>query len=175
MNRRGFTVIELMAAMAVGGMCLAILAGLGHTVLATAASQRTYIEDHERRMEGALWLREAIANAATGLEGSSPFVGTESSATFSTYLATARGWPEPVTVRLALEADGIWLRGSHVSVRVLPDARSLDVDYLGTLGASSPWLRGWNSAVDIPLALRLRVEQGGRLDTLVLRTYGSQS
>lgn len=175
MSRRGFTVIELMAAIAVGGICLAMLAGLGHTVLASVAGQRTHIENHERRMEGALWLREAVANAAAGLEVSSPFVGTESSATFSTFLTTARGWHEPVTVRLSLEADGIWLRGENVTVRVLPDARSLAVDYLGALGAGSPWLRGWNSAVDVPLALRLRIERSGRLDTLVLRTYGSQS
>jgi hypothetical protein len=113
------------------------------------------------------WLASAIGSIEVGREGAVPFDGRPHDATFSTYLFSERGWFERDVVTLEVSGRGLHARSIRKVVVLAAGASSLDIDYLLEPGLDSKWVSQWVSPVSAPLALRLRLATGGRVDTML--------
>lgn len=173
MRRSGFTMIELLVALAVGGLALTAGSALAGVAIDTVERQHSVIGRHTETVHGYLWLREAFANATAGQPGDAPFQGSAHTSRFSSSLPSARGWLEPTVVSLVLEDSNVVLLRRGRPEIVVRGASSLAIDYLGAFGADSPWFTGWQSPSTAPLAVRLRIGRTQGTDTLVIQTLRS--
>lgn len=173
MRRSGFTMIELLVALAIGGLALTAGSALAGMAIYTVERQQAVIGRHTATAHGYLWLREVFTNATVGQPGDMPFHGSAHTARFSTTLPSARGWSGRAVVTIELRDSNVVLQRRERSVIVVRGAGSLAIDYLGAFGADSPWFTGWQSPSTAPLAVRLRIGRTQGTDTLVIRTLRS--
>jgi prepilin-type N-terminal cleavage/methylation domain-containing protein len=190
--RRGFTLIELMVALVLGGLVVllahrtfGVASDLGHRV----AERR---EAHDRAMNGRRFLAQAFGSLEVGTVRNAGFRGLQDEVAFTTWLVDETGAPvrKQVTVRLDRSADdtGSVAASEAGAARLLalvalveggnalprdtlvlaPEVTGLALDYLLDLGADAAWVREWRSPVSAPLAVRLRVTgASGAVDTLL--------
>jgi len=158
MRRQGFTLIEVMVAMAVAG--LVILAA--HRIF-------TGVADAARAVEVARASLDRSANARRWLKGTflslePPFEGRANRASFTSWQLVPGGWFEPRATTLGQRgtrflgttgAESLWLADSVSDVAF---------DYLLDPGADTKWVREWISPVSAPLAVRLRIAGCGKRD-----------
>lgn len=165
---RGFTLLELMAALALTGLVLAaatrLLTQIGDSA---GALRRAGVASAEDR-NGMRLLRALASNAASGLDSSQRFSGSSAAASFATLCDVPGGWREPCRVRLELTTSGdssslvaswqevpalrLW-RGSYAALRYVEGTRGDAMIY-----------QEWRSSVSVPLAIVI----AARTDTVVL-------
>ncbi len=166
-GRGGFTLLEILVALTIAGT--AVL--LAHQVFATAARGAESLRSARRELDtasnGRRWLASAIGSIEVGRDGDVPFDGGPHAATFSTYLLSERGWFERGVVTLEVSDSGLHARASRRTVILATGVSALDMDYLLEPGLDSKWVSRWASPVSAPLALRLRLAFGGRVDTML--------
>jgi prepilin-type N-terminal cleavage/methylation domain-containing protein len=166
---RGFTLIEVLVALTLGGaLVLAAHAVFGGASDAAAAlTQRRTA--HDAQMAG----RAAISRAVASLDPASPgavgFDGSEHRMRFSTRERDARGRLVLRTLTVAMQDGRLIAAADTAVIAALPDVEEAAFDYLLTAGADARWVAGWHSPVSAPLAVRLRVQRtAGAVDTLLL-------
>jgi prepilin-type N-terminal cleavage/methylation domain-containing protein len=156
--RAGFTLVELLVAIAIGGLVVLTV----HRLFGASTDHARRLDAHRQRFERAAnarrWLADAFGSLDLGQGEPGPFLGGSNGVEFSTRLLTGRGCHEAERVGIAVR-DG-WLvarlRGGEV---LLADSlASAQFDYLVEYGESAPWLPGWRSVVNAPLAVRIRLE-----------------
>lgn len=169
-TRAGFTLVELLVALAIAGtvvvtarMLLEELATDGDALLA-----ETTETDSRANAERAL--RDLVLRLEVGTSEGRQFAGDESAARFSSWCDVPRGWLEPCTVTLAV--DG---RGSETAlVAALSTGEALvlrrgfstaRLQYLGDAARGGTWFRSWGKSITAPLAIRVVLDA----DTLLLR------
>jgi prepilin-type N-terminal cleavage/methylation domain-containing protein len=171
--RAGFTLVELLVAIAIGGLVVLTV----HRLFGTSTDHARRLDAHRQGFERAAnarrWLADAFGSLDVGQGEPGPFLGGSNGVEFSTWLLTGRGWHEAERVGLAVR-DGrliARLRGGEV---VLADSvASAEFEYLVEYGESAPWLPGWRSVANAPLAVRIRLERasaragGTTVDTLL--------
>lgn len=165
----GFTLIEVMVALAIGGL-----------VVLTAERLFTGVADGGRVLEQARdridrnanahrWLEATFLSLAVGDSGAGPFDGQTSRLRFTAWQLTSGGWFEPRQIELGA-------RGGRFQAAVSPGAmldladrvREVAFDYLLEPGADTRWVGQWVSPVSAPLAVRIRITRAGALvDTLL--------
>ncbi len=172
MTRRqgGFTMIELLVALLLTGVVVALAHGVftavGDGTRTLVASRQTL----DREQNAARWLAGAWGSLEVG-GAAGGFTGHPAQADFTTWLPTAGGWAVRRRVRLGL-AQGAWVADTGGGALVLADAvQSVAYDYLLTPGAASRWVGDWVSPTSAPLAVRVRVRRapcrGACVDTLL--------
>ena len=171
MRRSGFTLIEVLAALAVGGvvvllahqLCVGVLASTQRLEKARAALDRTA---NARR-----WLTEAFCSLAVG-EKSEGFAGGAAAVHFGTWLLTASRGFAPATIDLGARAGRLVASvGGGDSVVLADSVARVEFDYLVDPGANARWGREWVSRMSAPLAVRMRLIHVGdpaSVDTLLL-------
>jgi prepilin-type N-terminal cleavage/methylation domain-containing protein len=186
-RHRGFTLIEVLIALAIGGMVLlgahALLTALAdeeHRISATAAVT-------DAAANGERLLRALVGQIEVGTDESAPFEGTPAAARFTTWCEVPAGWQERCAVTLAIESaagdslandlhDGAthFSRAARALVARFADGRAVVLDravepdglrYLESAAHGGHWFRVWGAGITAPLALGVL---RGR-DTLIVR------
>lgn len=185
-NADGFTLVELLVAIALTGLVVL----LAHTLLAEVTSAARRVDDvaaaADRAGNRRLWLLRAFESielngaAGVGFRGTSNTTadGEADRVAFPTRVRAGNG-QALVLLRLWLNADGrvlAELRRQPGASSSAPDTlvlaegiRALGLDYLLDYGADARWVQEWSSPTGPPLAARLRLRRvGGSADTLLL-------
>lgn len=164
-SRSGFTLIELMVALAISGVVV-LLADRALASVADGATQLAAARTElDRSMNARRWLIEAFGSLDAGI-GSGGFTGRPDRVEFAASQRVPQGWLETRQIVL-------WRAGDSLVAKVGPQqlaghVRSLDCDYLLDPGATAAWVREWISPVSAPLAVRLRIGYQDHADTLLL-------
>ena len=174
-NRRrgGFTLVELIAALVVGGI-----------VIVGARSILTTLADHTDRVTGVAADLDRVANGerilralAGGVEiattPGSGFGGEAREASFTTWCDAAGGWQERCRVRLVVApADSIGQRHMLAAIvaggdgiPLLNTPSPMQLLYLGDAANGGTWYSMWARGLSIPLAIGIATVD----DTLIVR------
>jgi len=165
---RGFTLIEVVVALAVSGLVVL----MAHRVLASVADgvagvtqARTALD---REQNGRRLLASLLGSLYVENSPGNDFSGDSDRLTFSTWAADAEG--RMVRSRVTIEGRGPQLvvqRSSAAKLILLDDVLFLDCDYLLEYGAAEHWARRWFSSATAPAAVRLRLARRTATDTLL--------
>ncbi|PYP75100.1 MAG: hypothetical protein DMD25_13800 [Gemmatimonadetes bacterium] len=161
-GRRGFTLIEVVVALAIGAAVLLV----AHELFAGVADRgRTLIAARtalDRAVNARRWLAATFLSLDVGTDGAGGFDGRPDHAAFSTWLLTPNGWFERRQVTLSAEQG--YLRAAVIpgtAIALADSVTDLQLDYLLEPGAESRWVREWVSPVSAPVAVRMRVTNAG--------------
>lgn len=176
---RGFTLIEVMVALAVGGVVVLLTHRLfiGVADGAQRLTEARVVLDHDANARR--WLMEAFGSLDVG--NGADFAGHANQVHFAAWLRTAEGWLTREPIELGVHGNRVVARlGSDDSLVLADSVRRLGLDYLlepgeGTgapsemPGEQASFVREWISPVSAPLAVRLRILYAtGKTDTLLL-------
>ena len=157
---QGFTLLEIIVALAIAGLLLLAVHGLFGVAIEQARRIERARSEFDRRENAIRWLAEAFASADVGRVEPGPFIGNPGDAEFTCRPLTGSGWHEPTRVTLRV--------ANHELLAGLPDGQAItladgvggvELDYLIESGETAPWLRRWASEVNAPLAVRLRLRR----------------
>lgn len=175
MRSRGFTLLEIVIALVVGGMAVsaaaALLTGLGERAdQVRAAGARVDRDANAERLLQGLWSNLRLsADSMTA-------AGDSMAATFQTWCETVEGWLRPCHARLAVERQGQAFQfvltltaGETRTIRLWDGDRGpAGIRYLRDAAHGGSWTAEWTGIVP-PQALAAIV--GPRPDTLVFPTW----
>jgi prepilin-type N-terminal cleavage/methylation domain-containing protein len=171
--RGGFTLIELMLALALAGLVfIGILLLLNQLSDARSRfAQEAFRSDS--RANGARVLRTLIERAVPRNDLVDHFVGDESEVEFASWCDVAAGWTEPCRVRLSVtqSPDSGVIRADLSTGEKLQLAGwsgSVEFRYFAAVAGADQWIRAWTSNVTVPAAFG--VVNGS--DTVVVRAGG---
>ncbi|HEU4648242.1 MAG TPA: prepilin-type N-terminal cleavage/methylation domain-containing protein [Gemmatimonadales bacterium] len=156
---RGFTLVEVLVALAISGpMLLAVQQLFAATVeqshrLVQAGARAA------RAANAARWLADAVGALEVGEGRPGAFVGTQDRVSFSTWLTNERGWSAAQRIEIVTDHGRLIARLAEQEIILADSVADARFDYLLERGESAPWLPGWTSAVTAPLAVRLRLQR----------------
>jgi prepilin-type N-terminal cleavage/methylation domain-containing protein len=168
--RRGFTLLELVVALAAGALLLVSAMQLGRSIALTSRALRSQSAERMERVIAIGWLRARLTTADLP-SPATPFIGREHDIEFGVSRALSRSG-NGIRRRLEVDSGALMITSTdRARQKLLPSVRKLTVDYLYERGRTSPWLPTWTSSSTLPAALRLRLErddESQRVDTLVV-------
>jgi len=166
MSRDGFTLVEVLVALTLAALGVAIAAGMVASSTDALDVMRAESQRVETEAEGLLWMGDALLGAVPLAAAGNEFRGTSDSLRFHSTLPVPGGWTEPTSVEVVFERGRMKLRTSGLTFEFADSMRLSAFDYLERLGSTSPWLSRWESATAAPIAVRWRREaDGGKADT----------
>jgi len=176
----GFTLIEIMVAIAIGGIVLlgarSLLEALADEEHHIAREAATY----DARANGERMLRSLVGRMEVGTTESGPFAGDPAETSFTTWCDVPAGWQERCEVTIAFEGEGT---GPALVAR-LPGGQRLilregfragALRYLNSASSGGQWFQQWGKGITAPLAIGILLERDtgavGPLivDTLIVR------
>jgi prepilin-type N-terminal cleavage/methylation domain-containing protein len=179
-ERSGFTLIEVIIALSIGGLVL-LMAGRFLSPLTDAAERIRLIDltaGREARVRR--WLQVAFSSLDADERGVGFFDGQATQLVFRARLLTPRGWFEPTSVQLYLESNYLMARlGNGRQLQLLGSVQDAQLDYLAEPGEFPRWGAAWGGATTAPAAVRLRLmwkpDKVGPMitDTLTFRVKGA--
>ncbi len=165
--RRGFTLVELIIALAIGGM-----------VVMTGARLFGELTDGVRRIDDARMQLDREANAHRMLAhdvGSMDvsasghgFSGRHDVVAFSTWDTRARPWPTLRDVMLRTASRRLVRIANQDTLTVFFNVDSVSLDYLLHAGAAESWTHQWISPSSAPVCIRMRLWRSETVDTILL-------
>jgi len=167
--RRGFTLVEVTAALAVGALVVLLAYRVYGGVLDGAARLLAAQQTLDRSANARRLLTALVAGVEVGMVPGGDFRGSPERVTFTTWTTNSRGWPERRRVSVfagdgVLRVQGLAPEPPHLADSV----EALGIDYLLDFGAAERWGQAWTSEVSAPVALRLRITRPSGTDTLLL-------
>lgn len=178
-DRRGFTLLEVIVAIAVGSLVvLGARAMLGAVSDGADATRRTArAADRAANAEGVI--RRLVADLEVGTGPSTHFAGDSTEARFSTWCPVAGGWSERCRTTLTIEAgaDGTTLSATlssgtdanHERLELRSGLDHAQLLYLSDASLGGRWFRVWGEGIRAPLAIGLVTDSAGQADTTILR------
>jgi prepilin-type N-terminal cleavage/methylation domain-containing protein len=155
-SRRGFTLIEIMAALVIGGITLATIVQVIVLLLASAKELTTLAADHEARMTAHHRIRSVLGSIQQPV-GTKWFRGTRDEAEFTGALRTSADGFRTSTVRLSVHGGRLTALAPDDGEYVLTAADSVAFEYLAGHGLNAPFLPAWSSSSEPPVAIRVRL------------------
>ncbi|MEO8139366.1 MAG: prepilin-type N-terminal cleavage/methylation domain-containing protein [Gemmatimonadota bacterium] len=157
MTRRGFTLIEVLVALALGGMVLL----MAHRIFGAAADAMHALgrsrEALDREQNGARWLTLAFENLDVA-DSAGGFDGRPDHVRFQSWQLVPAGWFAHQGVELGAVGGSLIARaGTQRPITLADSVVGAEFDYLLEPGAHTSWVRTWISPLSAPLAVRLRV------------------
>lgn len=163
-NTRGFTVVELVVALAIAGLVLLIaraaMTTLADATLTTVARQ----EDATAKANAHRLLASVVGSIDVTSPGSQGFLGAADGFEATSWVRNAAGGFAMRRVFVRAAGGILHLGTTLLDTGVI----GLHADYLLVPGASATWSRSWNSRTAPPVAIRLRIEHTHSTDTLLL-------
>lgn len=157
-RRHGFTLVEVMVAMAIAGVVILaahrIFTGVADGARAVATARASL----DRSANARRWLK------ATFLSLDPPFEGRANRAAFSAWQLVPGGWFEQTPTQLVQEGSDFLATTVAGRLQLAGGVSDVAFDYLLDPGADTKWVREWISPVSAPLAVRLRIGGCGRHD-----------
>lgn len=168
-DRRGFTLIEVLLALAIGAMIVSV----AYRLFAGTADGARRVQEARLALDRAHNARRLLVQLVGSLDighlGAGGFDGEPERVTFSTWFVDAKGWPEARRVTLERSGDALVVTGvAPAPIQFVDSLARAEFDYLLDYGADAAWVRTWKSPVSAPLAIRVRIERADGVDTLLL-------
>jgi prepilin-type N-terminal cleavage/methylation domain-containing protein len=171
-GRHGFTLVELLVALAIGVFVVvgarALLDGLAAQATRVAAATRETDAD----ANGERLLRALVGHLEIPAEvgSTSTFGGDERSVHFSSWCEMPRGWQERCRVRLDVEhtPDGIAVVAGLSTGETLALKHGQHTEgfrYLVNAGLGGSWVYRWGDGLSAPLAIGILIDG----DTMIVR------
>jgi len=157
-RRLGFTLIEVMVALAIAGIVIVAAHRIFTGVADGARALATARASLDRSANARRWLK------ATFLSLEPPFEGRASRASFTSWQLVPGGWFEPQSTQLAQHGSRVLGVTEADTLQLADSVSDVAFDYLLDPGAETKWVREWISPVSAPLAVRLRIAGCGRRD-----------
>ena len=160
MRRNGFTLIEVLVALTIGGVVLLaaerIFAGVGDgsRQLVVAREQLDRVANSRR------WLKSTFLSLEVGQAAGEGFEGRAGRVRFTSWQMTSGGWFTRQSTDLALDGSHWVATVGGFPMTLRDSVTEVAFDYLLDPGADSHWVREWISPVSAPLAVRIRVKRG---------------
>ena len=165
----GFTLLEVVVALALAGLVALLAVRLYGGLLDAAARVETSRERLDRWANGRRLLIQLVGSIEVGLDKATVFRGEPHGASFTAWLPDARGWPAQRAVTLTADSGRLVARGlGERSLPLADGVTALDFDYLLAQGADARWMRAFIAEFSAPLAIRMRIAARGVADTLIL-------
>jgi prepilin-type N-terminal cleavage/methylation domain-containing protein len=157
-RREGFTLIEVIVAVAVAGIVVLaahrIFTGVADGAKAVTVARQSL----DRSVNARRWLK------ATLLSLDPPFEGRVNRASFTSWQLVPGGWFEQQSTQLLLQNGDFLGTAGGETLHLADGGTDVAFDYLLDPGADTKWVREWISPVSAPLAVRLRIAGCGRQD-----------
>jgi len=172
--RQGFTLIELIVALALGGM---ILVG-AHQVLGSLQDETRALAirsaDIETSANGLRLLRAVAGRVEVGTPEAVAFAGTPIEARFTSWCEVPAGWLERCIVVLAVDTvRGVPTLIARIDnapvIGLVPNVSYGALRYLNSAANGGQWFRAWSTGISAPLALGVIRSRDGHADTLIVR------
>ena len=164
---RGFTLIEVLVALLVGSLLVLLAQRIFAGVADAASAAGRARQSADRAANGRRMLSRLFGSARIGTPGT-VFDGDHDRVTLSAWWSEARGWAVARRCRLALDGPRLVIADLETEPVVLADSvDAVAFDYLPVRGERAPWLTRFQSQLLLPLAVRLRLARGERVDTFV--------
>lgn len=158
MRRRGFTLVEVLVAVAIAGIVMLaahqIFTGVADGAKAVAAAR----ESLDRGANSRRWLK------ATFLSLEPPFEGRMNRMSFTSWQLVPGGWFEQRPTQLLQEGNRFLAASGAEPLQLGDGVSNVTFDYLLDPGADTRWVREWVSPVSAPLAVRVRIAGCGKRD-----------
>jgi prepilin-type N-terminal cleavage/methylation domain-containing protein len=159
-NHRGFTLIEILVAVTIGG--LAVL--LAHQIFAAVIDRGQALVHArlvlDREVNARRWLEAAFLSLDVSVDSAGGFEGRPNRVRFASWLRTPDGWFERRAVVLGRERSRLIASVSPGDpIALLDNVTDVQLDYLLEPGAESRWVREWVSPVSAPVAVRVRLRR----------------
>ena len=168
-ERVGFTLVEVLVALAIGAVVLVSARTLLDGLASHARTTVRAMHDADAESNGERLARQVAGNLILAPDPTPSFIGTEAESIFDAWCPAARGGLERCRVRLALSSNvkepGIALSLSTGSTLTLLHGMNARLRYLSDAADGVRWEEVWRQPQTPPLAVAL--EAGGR--SLVLR------
>ena len=170
-RQRGFTLLEVIVALTLGGLVVALAAATLASVTDNAEHLATDARRADRVGNGDRILRRLIGQMDWTQRGERPPRGDAGSLRFMTWCDVPGGWQERCEAELTIAAADDSLGGmiarlsTGEELRLIPGVRVGPLLYLGRPGVGADWRERWTDERAMPPAIGLVVPG----DTLVLR------
>lgn len=168
-HRDGFTLIEILVALMIGGLALVSAHQILTALSASAGVTERDTVAADRRANGEDLLYRLTGMLDVGSAGATPFFGADRVAEFSSWCEDPHGWLETCTIVLAVDTAG----GQPAIVARLDDSTRVVLlrgfsrgafRYLESADNSGTWQRLWGRGRGAPLAIGVIMDR----DTLVV-------
>ena len=168
--RRGFTLVEVLVALAIAGTVVVTARALLEAIADDAERLVDHAAANDTDANSERLLRRLVSNLEVGTDTVRRFAGDERAARFTSWCDVPRGWQERCAVTLAIDTDGTEpvLAAALSTGEVLVLRRGFtnaSLHYLGDAARGGTWFRSWGESVTAPLAIRAILDS----DTLILR------
>jgi prepilin-type N-terminal cleavage/methylation domain-containing protein len=162
-GRAGFTLLEVIVALAVTGLVLlgarAVLSQLGvdaERIEAAAAAS-------DRRSNGDALLRAVVGRTANSVPDRARFVGDATGARFESWCEVPAGWLEPCQAVLGIVRTGdsasvVLTLSTGEMVPLATGLRRARLRYLVNPGEGGQWLGEWTSQLSTPAAVGVEAD-----------------
>lgn len=160
MASKGFTLLETLVALAVGGL----LVLLAHQTFSAAVTFQMADRSIETAHQELMVARQRLASVLGSVDAAGTgFQGSPTSMAFATLSEAG-----PRRAQVLLRDRWLMLVTAQDTTRLVRAAGMVS-DYLQEHGAAAPWVAEWHSPVSAPIAVRLRIERPDRtgVDTLL--------
>jgi prepilin-type N-terminal cleavage/methylation domain-containing protein len=164
----GFTLVEVLVALAVGGMVVLAAYRLFAAVL-DGLERLDGARQELDRQANARFLLSRLAGSGEAGPGDDAFVGESDRVAFTSWHVDSAG--RTVRWRVRILTQGEWLileGGPGEPVNLLDGITGLAAEYLLDQGAEERFVGEWRSEAGAPAAIRLRLNRRGAADTLLL-------
>ena len=163
-RRRGFTILELMVALALSAGVLLAGRALTEQVAAVGDTIATNTAIADSSRVRARSLRAIVRNIAIGADSLSNFSGDARTAKFVSWCTGGDVLRERCAVTLTVDSV-VTLTDSSASLVLLRDTVPGVLRYLGDARDGGHWYRSWGPGIVLPIAIGIVF----RADTTVLR------
>lgn len=169
-ERRGFTLLELLVALALSGLVIAGARGVLEGLASYADRAATQSRQGDALANGERLARRIVRQVSLRAESHVSFDGSEHEARFGSWCDVAGGWREPCDVRVGVArlsggANVVMHLSTGDSLIVRVGATTGRLVYLASAEDGGRWRGTWTESMTTPLAIG--VISG--TDTLLLR------
>jgi prepilin-type N-terminal cleavage/methylation domain-containing protein len=166
---RGFTLLEVVVALAVGGVLLLGARRMLETVGDGAQGITEAAKAADREANGERLLRALLGRLEVGTDSTRTFSGEEQAARFTSWCDVPAGWQERCIVTLVVGAGpgGATLTASLSTGEVVVVRGGFHTGtlcYLSDAGAGGTWFRRWGTGITAPIAIGVVLDG----DTLIV-------
>ena len=168
--RHGFTLLEVVIALALGGV---VILGAHALLDALADAAQRLPQDaavSDRDENGERLLRALVGRLEVGTSLVTQFSGEPTAARFTTWCDVSSGWLERCDVVLAIETEGdsgtlVARFGNGSTIPLRRGFHRGALRYLNSPANGGEWFHSWGTGVTAPLALGIILDR----DTLIVR------
>jgi len=156
-DRAGFTLVELLVALLVGGIVVAGARSMAEQLGASAMRTASAAARADRDANAAALLRALTLRLEVGTEEAQAFGGAPDITRFSSWCDVPGGWQERCQVTLTVvhgaEEDALRLDTSAGDSALLVRATRVELRYLENPAAGGAWFGSWGTGITAPFAL----------------------